>query len=269
MPIDGWLWPVLLGALGLVFGSFIATVALRWPSGRSALVGRSHCDGCSKRLAARELVPLLSFVLQRGRCRGCGAAIHLGHPLAELLGMAIGIVAGVLAPGAAGVAGAVFGWLLLTLAALDLAAFWLPNLLTGALAAAGLATGLMAIPPAMDARLIGGIGGYAALAAVAAGYRLVRGRQGLGGGDPKLFGAIGCWLGWQALPLVLLAAALIGMAAVLGLYMGGRKVAATDRLPFGVMLAAAAFTVWIGQALTPTPAPADIAVITQMPPETR
>jgi leader peptidase (prepilin peptidase)/N-methyltransferase len=249
MLIDAWLWPVLLGVLGLVFGSFIATVAIRWPEGRSALQGRSQCDACGKGLAGRELVPVASFMLQRGRCRGCGAPIHPSHFVTELAGAGIGVAAGVAMPGTGGVAGAVFGWLLLTLAALDLAAFWLPNLLTGALAAAGLATGLLGIAPPIDARLIGGIGGYAALAAVAAGYRLVRGRQGLGGGDPKLFGAIGCWLGWQALPLVLLAAALIGVAAVVGLYMGGRKIVATDRLPFGVMLAASAFAVWLGMAL--------------------
>ncbi|TGX52419.1 prepilin peptidase [Sphingomonas gei] len=269
MPTDVWLWPVLLGVLGLVFGSFIATVAIRWPQGRSPLHGRSQCDGCDKPLAARELVPLVSFVFQRGKCRGCGAPIHPSHFVTELLGLAIGVTAGVAMPGMGGVAGAAFGWLLLALAALDLTAFWLPNLLTGALAAAGLATGLLGLWPPIEARLIGGIGGYAALAAVAAGYRLARGRQGLGGGDPKLFGAIGCWLGWQALPLVLLAAALIGLAAVLGLYMGGRKVTATDRLPFGVMLAAAAFTVWIGQALTPLPASEQTVVRVELPVEVR
>lgn len=251
MTIEPWLLALLLGALGLVFGSFIATLAIRWPQGRSALRGRSQCDSCGKGLTARELVPVLSYVRQRGRCRGCNAPIHPSHVLTELAGLAIGVGAALATPWTlVAISGAVFGWLLLTLAAMDLAAFWLPNALTGALAAAGLATGLLGVAPAMDARLIGGIGGYAALAAVAAGYRLVRGRQGLGGGDPKLFGAIGCWLGWQALPLVLLAAALIGIAAVLGFMMGGRKVGATDRLPFGVMLAAAAFTVWIGQALT-------------------
>jgi leader peptidase (prepilin peptidase) / N-methyltransferase len=249
MPIDAWLWPVLLGVLGLVFGSFIATVALRWPAGRSALQGRSKCDSCNKELRAHELVPILSFVLQRGRCRGCAAPIHPGHLATELAGMAIGVTAGIAAPGAVGVAGAIFGWLLLTLAALDLAAYWLPNLLTGALAALGLAAGLAGLPPAIDMRLIGGIGGYAALAAVAAGYRVVRGRQGLGGGDPKLFGAIGCWLGWQALPMVLLAAALIGLAAVLGFMSAGRKLTATDKLPFGVLLATAAWAVWLGHAL--------------------
>lgn len=269
MTIDAWLWPVLLGALGLVFGSFIATLAIRWPEARSTLRGRSECDHCGKALSARELVPVMSYVLQRGQCRGCGAPIHPSHVLTELLGLGIGVAAGIAMPGPGGVAGAVFGWLLLTLAALDLAVFWLPNLLTGALAAAGLATGLLGIAPSMDARIIGGIGGYAALAAVAAGYRVIRGRQGLGGGDPKLFGAIGLWLGWQALPLVLLAAALIGLAAVLGLWMGGRKVTATDRMPFGTMLAAAAFTIWIGQALTPPPVPDEIVATVQIPPETR
>jgi len=250
MPIDAWLWPVLLGVLGLVFGSFIATVAIRWPKGRSTLRGRSECDGCGKALGGTELVPVASFVLQRGRCRGCGAPIHPSHLITELLGLAIGVAAGVAMPGPGGVAGAVFGWLLLALAALDLAAFWLPNLLTGSLAAAGLATGALGIPPAMDARLIGGIGGYAALAAVAAAYRLIRGRQGLGGGDPKLFGAIGCWLGWQALPMVLLAGASIGLAAVLGFVSAGRKVTGTDRMPFGVMLAAAGWLVWLSQMLS-------------------
>lgn len=270
MTIEPWLLAPLLGVLGLVFGSFIATLAIRWPEGRSALRGRSQCDGCGKGLGARELVPVLSYVLQRGRCRGCAAPIHPSHLVTELAGLAIGICAALASPWTlAAIAGAVFGWLLLALAALDLAAFWLPNALTGALAAAGLAAGLLGIAPAMEARLIGGIGGYAALAAVAAGYRLVRGRQGLGGGDPKLFGAIGCWLGWQVLPLVLLAAALIGIAAVLGFLMGGRKVTGTDRLPFGVMLAAAAFTVWLGQALTPQPAPDEIVVVTQFTPESR
>ncbi|AQR72703.1 A24 family peptidase [Sphingomonas sp. LM7] len=267
MPIDAWLWPILLGILGLVFGSFIATLALRLPEGRSALRGRSQCDGCGKGLVARELVPVLSYVLQRGRCRGCGAPMHPGHVATELAGMAIGVTAGVVAPGLPGVAGAVFGWLLLALAALDLAAFWLPNWLTGALAATGLVGGLLDLAPAIDARLIGGIGGFAALAAVAAGYRVIRGRQGLGGGDPKLFGAIGCWLGWQALPMVLLAAALIGLAAAFGLWMGGRKIAATDRLPFGVMLAAAAFTVWIGAAITAAPALEPTTIYLEVPPQ--
>lgn len=236
-------WPVLLGILGLVFGSFIATVALRWPEGRSALAGRSACDGCGKTLTARELVPVASYVFQRGRCRSCGERIAPSHLVTELIGLAIGASAGFAAPGLQGVAGAVFGWLLLALAALDLAAFWLPNLLTGTLALAGLATGLW-FPPALSDRLIGGIAGFGVLWLVAALYRRLRGRDGLGGGDPKLFGAIGLWLGWRALPGVLLAACVVGLAYVLARRIAGRPLATTDRLPFGVLLAVAGYALW-------------------------
>ena len=84
-----WLWPVLLGVLGLVFGSFIATIAIRWPEGRSATKGRSACDSCGKGLAAGELVPALSYLLQRGRCRGCGEKIDPSHLLTEMAGGAV------------------------------------------------------------------------------------------------------------------------------------------------------------------------------------
>lgn len=167
----------------------------------------------------------------------------------ELVGCAIGVAAALVAPGLPGLSGAVFGWLLLSLATLDFAALWLPNVLTGALAAAGMMSGLVGLSPSLEERLIGGVAGFAALWLVATGYRRFRGRQGLGEGDAKLFGAIGLWLGWQALPMTLLVACLIGLAAVLALMSMGRRVTATDRLPFGVMLAAAAFAMWIGAAV--------------------
>lgn len=250
MTIDpAWGWAVLLGVLGLVFGSFIATLAIRWPEGRVIARGRSECDSCGRGLNAGELVPVLSYLLQRGRCRGCAEPIRMSHLLTELIAGAIGVAAALVSPDPAGAAGAVFGWLLLTLAALDVAALWLPNALTGVLAVTGLVTGVLGLAPSLEARLIGGVLGFGVLWLVAWGYRRLRGRQGLGGGDPKLFGGIGLWLGWQALPLVLLAACLIGLAGVLGLMIGGKRVTTTDRLPFGVMLAAAAFAVWLGMAL--------------------
>lgn len=239
--IEPWIWPAALGLLGAIFGSFIAVVAVRWPQGRSASRGRSECDSCGKTLRAHELVPLLSYVLQAGKCRGCGAPIAMSHPVTELLGLAVGVAAGLVVPGWESVAGAVFGWLLLALAAIDLRAFWLPNVLTAPLAAIGLAAGL----GTPGERLIGGAVGFAALLLVAAGYRRLRGREGLGGGDPKLFGAIGCWLGWMALPLVLLAASILGLAIVLALRLAGHRMTATDRMPFGALLAPAAFAIWV------------------------
>lgn len=237
-------WPVLLGILGAVFGSFIATLAIRWPEERSVAIGRSACDGCGRMLRATELVPLLSFVGLRGRCRSCGAQIARAHIVTELFGAAIGIVAGLVAPGFEGVAGAICGWLLLTLGAIDLAAFWLPDRLTLTLAIIALAGGLGGAAPNLTDRLIGGAGGFGALWLIATLYRQVRGRTGLGGGDPKLFGAIGLWLGWRALPIVLFVASLAGLAVVLAMAVGGRRPTATDRLPLGTLLAGAAFLCW-------------------------
>lgn len=249
MAAEPWIWPAGLGLLGAIFGSFIATLAIRWPQGRSVSRGRSACDGCGTVLRPHELVPLASYALQRGRCRSCGGRIAPGHFLVELLGLSGGVVAGVAAPGVEGVAGAVFGWLLLTLAALDLAAFWLPNLVTGALAVTGLLGAVAGLEPPLSDRLIGGAAGFGTLWLVAEGYRRARGRVGLGGGDPKLFGGIGLWLGWHALPGVLLIACLIGLAVVLVLRLRGRPMRGSDALPFGVLLAAAAFPAWVAQAV--------------------
>jgi leader peptidase (prepilin peptidase) / N-methyltransferase len=246
-------WPVALGVLGAVFGSFFATVAIRWPEGRSALHGRSACDGCGETLAWFELVPLASFLLQRGRCRRCGVAIAPIHVAIELLGVFVGVSAGMASPGPMGAAGALFGWLLLLLAALDLIAFWLPDLLTGALAVTGLAFGGWAwFAPGLVDRAIGGAVGFGILWSVAALYKRLRGRVGLGGGDPKLLGAIGMWMGWQALSFVLLIACFVGLGVVLAIRLGGRAVQGSDRLPFGVMLAIAAwaFALWV---LPPSP----------------
>lgn len=238
----------LLGLLGAVFGSFIATVAIRWPEGRSALAGRSQCDACDATLSPRELVPVASYVVQRGRCRRCGGRIAPTHLICELAGGAVGVAAALAATWPLALAGAVFGWQLLALAAIDARAFWLPNLLTGALALTGLLGALVVPEPPIDARLIGGVAGYAVLEAVRRGYRHLRGREGLGGGDPKLFGAIGLWLGWQALPWVLLAASGAGLVAVLLLALVGRRPGLSDRLPFGVMLALGAWGVWLAAA---------------------
>ncbi|MBW4330528.1 A24 family peptidase [Stakelama sp. CBK3Z-3] len=240
-----WFWVAGLAVLGLIFGSFIATVVVRWPQARSALKGRSECDGCGKPLRAAELIPLLSFALQRGRCRECGRRIDAIHPLCEALGLIIGLSAGVAVPGWPGAAGAVFGWLLLLLGTLDLRAFWLPNVLTGALALAGIGAGLAGLPPAIEDRLIGGAAGFACLWFIALVYRRTRGREGLGGGDAKLLGAIGLWLGWRDLPMLVLVACMIGLIAVVAQMLRGRTVSATTQLPLGTLLALAAYSLWL------------------------
>jgi leader peptidase (prepilin peptidase)/N-methyltransferase len=242
---DLWLWPVALGVLGAVIGSFLATLVIRWPQERSVLSGRSHCDGCDALLGPRDLIPLVSAALARGRCRHCAAPIDPRHWQIELAALGIGVVAGLVVPGPAALAGSVFGWLLLTLAALDVTEFWLPDRLTLILALAGLVAGVVGIEPPLTDRLIGSVAGFGALWFVGFAYRHLRGREGLGGGDPKLLGAIGLWLGWRMLPAVLLLAALTGLAFVLVGMLRGHAAKMDDRMPFGALLAIAAYPAWL------------------------
>ncbi len=238
-------WALILGGLGAIVGSFSAALVLRWPEGRSVMTGRSACDGCGRTLRAHELVPLLSAAVQRGRCRSCGARIDPWHWRIEAAAVLVGAGAGLIAPRPEAVAGAVFGWLLLALAALDWRAFWLPDRLTALLALGGIAGAAAGLGPVIEDRLIGGVLGFGLLWAIATGYRLIRGRDGMGGGDPKLFGAIGLWLGWRPLPAVLVVAALIGLGIVLVRRLSGKAVARDDALPLGTLMALSAYPAWL------------------------
>ncbi len=240
--------------LGAIFGSFIATLVVRWPRGESVARGRSACDGCGAPVPVTRLIPILSFLVQRGRAACCGGMIDAVHPTTELLAAAIGAASVVIAPDLpAAAAGAVFGWLLLALALLDARHAWLPDRLTLPLALAGLAAGLAGISPGLADRLIGGAVGYLAFTAVRYGYRLLRHREGMGGGDVKLFGAIGLWLGWQMLPIVLFIAATAGLVwSLIPLARGGR-VTPTASVRFGVFLALAGWLGWISQSIDLVP----------------
>lgn len=244
---------IILGVvLGAILGSFLATVAIRWPREDSALRGRSACDGCGAPLAAYRLVPVISFVAQRGRAACCGMRIDRLHPAGEIAGALAGAaIAAAASDPLTAVAGVVFGGLLLLLALLDARHYWLPNPLTAALALAGLGAGLLGLQPDLASRLIGGAAGYLLFAGVRLGYRHLRGREGMGGGDVKLFGAIGLWLGWQMLPLVLFGAAAAGLFWALILLATGRSLSGASRLPFGVFLALAAGGGWLALEWTP------------------
>ena len=236
--MTSWLAALLGAVAGAIVGSYLATLVQRWGRGEGASTGRSHCDGCGRTLGPAELVPLLSAAASRGRCRTCGARIDPLHWRVEAAAALIGGVSLLIAPTLQGAMLALFGWLLLPLVLLDWRHFWLPDRLTLVLALVGVAAGEWLMLAGWADRLVGGAVGFAALAALAWLYRRLRGREGLGGGDPKLLGAIGLWLGWAALPPVLLVAALLGLGAALP---GGLQ--ATRRLPFGTMLGVAAWLV--------------------------
>ena len=231
--------------LGAIAGSFVAVILIRWPEGRSALGGRSQCDRCGEALRPAELVPILSYYLQRGQCRRCGAAIDHRHVAVEGAAAVIGLVAALAHPFPAALVTALFGWWLLLVALLDLEHQWLPDRLTWPLLPVGLGVAWFGIGPLLQDRLIGAAMGYLMLWLVAVIYKRLRGWEGLGGGDPKLLAAIGAWLGWQQLPIVLLGAGLIGLAAVLTHWLRGHKVTGTDRLPLGTLMAIAAWPIWL------------------------
>ena len=234
-------WPgarALGGAvLGLIVGSFLGALVMRWPQGKGVLLGRSACDGCGATLAAFELVPVLSALALRLRCRRCGARIDPVHLVMEVLAAAIGAAGFALAAGPlAAVGWCLLGWCLLALAVLDARHFWLPDALTLPLAFLGLTLGAYVTGVSMTDRWIGAAIGYGVLMALALGYRAMRGRDGLGLGDAKLLGAIGAWAGWHALPLVLLVASTGGLLWALVMAIGGRAVGHETRLPLGTFL---------------------------------
>jgi leader peptidase (prepilin peptidase)/N-methyltransferase len=244
---------VIIGiAAGLLAGSFIATFVVRWPIGESALAGRSRCDNCHASVAISSLIPVASYAMQRGRARCCGARIDPIHPITEFAAALIGGLSALL-PWPQAIAGAWFGWTLLTPALIDLRVFRLPNAVVALLAATGAAATLLLRSPTPLDSLIGAIAGFTSLEAVRLAYRALRGRDGIGRGDPKLFGAIGAWLGWNHLPLLLLIASLAGLVWAASIRLAGKRIGWADRMPLGTLLALTAWPVWFWIRLAATP----------------
>jgi len=226
--------------LGLIFGSFFAALVTRWPEGRSVLRGRSACDGCGRTLRAAELIPIVSALASRGRCRTCGAKIDPLHWRMELGCGLIGAAAALAVPLPWTLGWMTLGWLLLTLAVLDARHYWLPDALTLPLAFLGLTIGPWVTGVRWEDALIGAAAGYGALLAVALGYRALRGREGLGLGDAKLLGALGAWFGWTALPFILLTASSLALLWTAYQALCGATIGRTTRIAFGSFLCIAA-----------------------------
>lgn len=240
-----WL-PAGLGfVLGAIVGSYLATLLIRWPQGRSALGGRSGCDHCSGVLGAADLIPVVSFLISRGRCRRCGGRIDRRHVAIELAAALVGLVSVLAHPMPLAGATMLLGWMLLILAALDAEHQWLPDALTLPLVPLGLLVAWAGLGPPLLDRAIGAAAGWLVLALLGAGYRSVRGREGLGGGDPKLLAGIGAWVGALQLPFVLLGAGLVGLVAVAAMRLRGAKVGGATRLPLGTLMALAAGPIWL------------------------
>ncbi len=207
---------------------------------------RSACPSCRTPIKARHNVPVFSWVLLRGRCASCGTPISLRYPLVELAtGLTSAWVAWRFGFGAAAAAGLLLTWALIALTGIDLDHQLLPDDITLPLLWSGLLAAVVLgpspgapLPVAPQDAIIGAVAGYGSLWLVFHAFRLITGKEGMGYGDFKLFAALGAWLGWRLLPLIILLAALTG--AVLGILMitlRGRDRAAP--MPFGPYLAAA------------------------------
>lgn len=226
-------------------GSFIGLLTLRLPAHRPFAMSRSACDACKRPLGVVDLLPLASFLLLRGRCRTCKAAIPLRYLLLEVGCLVIALWSALTFTGAMVSVTALLGWALLLIAIIDAEHLWLPDMLTLPLGALGilLTIGLGHAPP--WAPLLGATVGYGLLATVAWLYRKVRGFDGMGGGDPRLLGAIGAWVGWQGLPSVLVWSCLAGLSVAAAQAIIRRRFSASQQLPFGAFLAIGAWLTWL------------------------
>ena len=246
MDVDIALKAVALAGVGLLVGSFLGLVSLRLPVGDGVVFGRSRCAGCQMDLPPWRMIPVLSWAISRGRCAACRATIPIRYPVIESVAGLIGVWAALAQPDpVAATITAVLGWQLLLLAIVDAEHFWLPDALTWPLAASGLAAAV--VLPGMTAidGVIGAVAGFVGLGAIGWFYRRLRGRDGLGGGDPFLLGAGGAWVGWIGLPSVLLWATAAAFSLVAARLLLRRPVSGQDRLPFGVFLAIGIWCVWL------------------------
>lgn len=234
-----------LVAVALLVGSFVGVVIDRLPEGEPFGGGRSRCGECGTALTARDLVPLASWLTSGGRCRHCGARIGWFYPIVELAALAIAVLSLCVDRGFEAWVDALLGWWLLALGWIDWRHGVLPDVLTLPLIVLGLAVAGDFEPERLWDPLLGVFFGYGVLWIVAWAYRRLRGREGLGLGDAKLFAAAGAWVGVTGLPSVLAAAALAGLAAAGGMMLAGRRLDRYSALPFGPFLAAATWLVWL------------------------
>ncbi|MFZ2302024.1 MAG: prepilin peptidase [Gallionella sp.] len=245
--------------LGLMVGSFLNVVIHRLPkmmeigwrqqcaelrgeepvaaSTYNLIVPRSACPHCNHAISAWENIPIISYLLLRGKCRGCGASISPRYPIIEA-------ASGILCAYAAwhfgfgmAVAGALlFIWALLALTAIDFDTQLLPDDITLPLLWLGLLFNLFGVFASLQSAVLGAMFGYLALWGVYWLFKLATGKEGMGYGDFKLLAALGAWMGWQMLPLIILLSSLVGAVVGITLIVAAKH-GRSIPIPFGPYLA--------------------------------
>ncbi len=259
-------WIALAGVLGLLVGSFLNVVILRLPA-RLAHAWRcdaqelleldegappappdlvrepSHCPACKHRLSALDNIPLLSWLVLRGRCRYCRTRISAQYPLVELIcGVLSALVLLRFGPHPAAVAGLLLTWSLIALAGIDVRTQLLPDQITLPLLWLGLLLSLSGFFVAPGPSILGAAIGYVSLWSVYWLFKLTTGKEGMGYGDFKLLGALGAWMGPLAILPTVLISSLVGAVVGVGL-MVLRKRDRQIPIPFGPFIAVAGW-IW-------------------------
>ena len=261
MLADPAAFAAVAGLFGLMVGSFLNVVIHRLPKMMeqdwqcqcaelrgedppaaeplTLAIPRSRCPHCGHQITALENIPILSWLMLRGKCSGCSAPISMRYPVVEA-------VTGILTAFAAwhfgfgwSAAGAIlFVWAMVALTCIDFDTQLLPDSITLPLVWLGLLFNLSGTYTSLSSAVIGAVAGYLSLWSVYWGFKLTTGKEGMGFGDFKLLAAIGAWLGWQMLPLTILLSSFVGAIVGIGLIVlakRGRNVP----IPFGPYLAAA------------------------------
>ena len=238
---------IVAGLFGLVIGSFLNVCIVRLPAEQSVVSPRSRCPKCGKPVEWIDNIPVVSWLLLRGKCRGCGEPISIMYPIVEL-------TVGLLWAGVAlrygfnlqGLTAALFGTLLLGIALTDAREYIIPNEFTWGGLIIGLVLSAAGGLHALLLALLGAAVGFAILWLVGVVGKLVFKEEAMGGGDIKMMAMVGAFLGWQGVLLTIFLGALAGTAIFLPLALLGKK----KLVPFGVFLAVgAAVTFVIGPAI--------------------
>lgn len=264
---------VIAGILGLMVGSFLNVVIHRLPkmmerdwraqcvelNGQSPepappynlLVPRSACPHCGHAISAAENIPLLSYLFLRGKCKGCGAPISPRYPIVEAIsGILSAYAAWHFGFGMAAFAAIAFVWAIIALTFIDFDTQLLPDDITLPLLWLGLLLNLNEVFTTLPNAVIGAVAGYLILWSVYWAFKLATGKDGMGFGDFKLLAAIGAWMGWTMLPLVVLLSSLVGAVVGIALIVfakHGRNIP----IPFGPYLAGGGLiALFWGQTLT-------------------
>ena len=269
----------MAGVLGLMVGSFLNVVIHRLPKmmelgwrqqcaelrGETShpdgdgtphtrynlVVPRSACPHCNHAISAWENIPIVSYLLLRGKCSGCGAAISPRYPIIEAIsGMLCAYAAAHFGFGWTAAGALLLVWALLALTAIDIDTQLLPDDITLPLLWAGLLFNLFGVLTNLSSAVLGAAIGYLALWSVYWLFKLITGKEGMGYGDFKLLAALGAWLGWQMLPLIILLSSLVGAVVGIALIVAlkhGRNIP----IPFGPYLAGGGLiALFWGQTLT-------------------